>query len=533
VPFGTQTGFSANSKDKALYVLPEKAPSMGGEQHPTENGSSQDTASLSAYASGPLAEAAAQDKSTSADQTDDQYAAGQQPPSYLLAGLLDVQKDILSLLARSIEGMKSRNQSNGCRVGQGRLKSMTRESWEHLQYAADELSNPQAGIDEILLGIQCLARSGITYQDQEIPWDEIHARYPVPPRRKIKPMVWPGPVEDDIEALAAEYGYPKIVAEPLSDDPDIDLDELAWELALAEAQDLADDGPYVGCLVIPVSPVVAEPVAAPAEIEVEIPMPVATVEPAASEPVALPFDPFDVVMANNYGCEHYVPPPPPVEPLPALAWLNEPSTEPDEPIVDVDENDLFNTKGPGRPYVPAIPAQHAVDLQTARDAKHAARMDELNQEMAEDKAAKAAQAAETMAPAVEDLVEAVLSSGSMPEPTVEEPAAPAPSPKPATEPVATMDELAPAEYAAVQKILGALSHGEWVRRPELFTVALVDGYTPARQAATVFAIKYLVSTNRMIEDDSRTPNYRLAAAGQLFKQQERALLCTVSQEIIQ
>ena len=201
-------------------------------------------------------------------------------------------------MAQSVEEMKAQNKADGCLIGMGRKKSMRRRYWEPLQYALDELADPKADFSDLMMALRILDNAGITYAPQEIPWMEISNRYPTPPPRKIMPYIHPGPVEDDIEALAVEYGYPKIVAEPLSDDPDVDLEELAWELALAEAEDLAGGGPYVGCLVIPtlatvrpefqqeypvtdslvnltsqVSPVVAEPVAAPAEIKVEIPAP--------------------------------------------------------------------------------------------------------------------------------------------------------------------------------------------------------------------------------------------------------------------
>lgn len=69
-----QSGQVANSKAKSIYTLPKKAASMGGEQQPTENGS-QDTAAPLAYASGPLAEAAAP---AEVNKTENQDADGQQ-----------------------------------------------------------------------------------------------------------------------------------------------------------------------------------------------------------------------------------------------------------------------------------------------------------------------------------------------------------------------------------------------------------------------------------------------------------------------
>jgi hypothetical protein len=84
-------------------------------------------------------------------------------------------------------------------------------------------------------------------------------------------------------------------------------------------------------------------------------------------------------------------------------WVGKPSAndEPHKPTVDYDDDDYFNTKGPGRPYVPATPAQHAPDLQATRDAEHDANMARINREMAEAEALEA-QAAETMpAPTVE------------------------------------------------------------------------------------------------------------------------------------
>jgi hypothetical protein len=83
-------------------------------------------------------------------------------------------------------------------------------------------------------------------------------------------------------------------------------------------------------------------------------------QPAATKqtsPVPRPpsFDPFDVVMADF---ERFVPPPPPAEPIPAPAWLDEPSTEPpDEPTVECDDvfmrDVLVNPPG-DYPDVPAI-----------------------------------------------------------------------------------------------------------------------------------------------------------------------------------
>lgn len=138
----------------------------------------------------------------------------------------------------------------------------------------------------------------------------------------------------------------------------------------------------------------------------------APVEPAAvsaaPEPVAaaedlapLSFDPFDVVMADNYGYERVVIPV--VEPTPAPAVVEEPVVDPYEWIgkpqpddmpayTGGDDDDPFDTRGPGRPDVPAIPAQHATDLQADRDAEYAANMARINREMAE--AADAAPAVE-------------------------------------------------------------------------------------------------------------------------------------------
>jgi hypothetical protein len=145
------------------------------------------------------------------------------------------------------------------------------------------------------------------------------------------------------------------------------------------------------------------------------PVAAAVEEPAASEPAAkyplppppapLPFDVFDVVM-TDYGYPRVVIPapaswrPPVVDPD---DWVGKPSAndEPHKPTVDYDDDDYFNTKGPGRPYVPATPAQHAPDLQATRDAEHDANMARINREMAEAEALEA-QAAETMpAPTVE------------------------------------------------------------------------------------------------------------------------------------
>lgn len=125
--------------------------------------------------------------------------------------LSDVIEDVRVLLTESISKIKSKNQSNGWLVGAGRKKSMVREPWEHLEYAADKLASPKAGIYDVLTGIQCLAHSGVTYESQPIPWDTINENYPAPPPRKITPILIPGPVEEDIEALALEYGYTRVV----------------------------------------------------------------------------------------------------------------------------------------------------------------------------------------------------------------------------------------------------------------------------------------------------------------------------------
>jgi hypothetical protein len=254
----------ANSKVKSLYTVSETESRMGSEHKPTENGL-QNPAAPFALATGPQAKAAAHQQ---ADSTSS---------SYLLAGLQDVRGDILSLLTKSIEEMKSRNQTNGYRVGRGWLKSMTREPWEHLQYAADGLSNPQAGIDEILLGIQCLAYSDIVYRAQDLPWDEIHARYPAPPSRAIKPVVWPGPVEEDLYDMA--------------DDDDRECAMAAARLMMAEptpAPAAKYPLPPAETTPEPVTPVVAQE-APVVETKVEIPAPVveepATVEPAAKYPI--------------------------------------------------------------------------------------------------------------------------------------------------------------------------------------------------------------------------------------------------------
>lgn len=102
------------------------------------------------------------------------------------------------------------------------------------------------------------------------------------------------------------------------------------------------------------------------------------------------------------------------------AWIGQPAAEdeiPYEPVVD--ENDIFHRELtiPDQPDVPAILAQHAADLQAARDAEHAAVIARLNQEMAE-----AAAAAETMpepvAPRILPLAEPVENAVMAAEPVV-------------------------------------------------------------------------------------------------------------------
>jgi hypothetical protein len=109
--------------------------------------------------------------------------------------LADVIESVRVLLTLSVSTIKSENQSNGYLVGAGRKKSMIREPWEHLQYAADLLAGPEAGVYDLLLAIQCLAHSDVTYEAQPIPWDEIHAKYPAPVARAIVPICMPGPPE--------------------------------------------------------------------------------------------------------------------------------------------------------------------------------------------------------------------------------------------------------------------------------------------------------------------------------------------------
>jgi hypothetical protein len=121
-------------------------------------------------------------------------------PSQLIH-LADVIDDVRSVLVELISTIKSGNQSNGRKVSTGWMKSMTREPWEHLQYAADLLASPKADIYDLLESIQCLMHSDPTYEVGQISWDKIHEKYPAPPVRAIKPILMPGPPDgwEDID----------------------------------------------------------------------------------------------------------------------------------------------------------------------------------------------------------------------------------------------------------------------------------------------------------------------------------------------
>lgn len=245
---------------------------------------------------------------------------------------------------------------------------MTREPWEHLQYAVDLLDNPKANIYDLLTAIECLRHSGINYEAQPIPWDEIEEMYPRPPARAITPIMHPGPPEEDIEALALEYGYTRVVH---------------------------------------TEPVVVQEIAAAAEVPVTTaPPPEATVEPVP--PVPLPFDIFDVVLSTAFEV------PAPVEPTPEPAvdssWIGKPRVEPvvveavsAEPESD-DDDDEWNHPAP---YVhedmAAMVARQDRKLQVERNAN----MARLEREMAEE-AAPALKAATE--PSIADQILSLINS---------------------------------------------------------------------------------------------------------------------------
>jgi hypothetical protein len=280
----------------------------------------------------------------------------------------DVIEEVRVLLSSSVAAMKSRNTSNGYLIGVGRKKSMTREPWEHLQYAVDLLDNPKANIYDLLTAIECLRHSGINYEAQPIPWDEIEEMYPRPPARAITPIMHPGPPEEDIEALALEYGYTRVVH---------------------------------------TEPVVVQEIAAAAEVPVTTaPPPEATVEPVP--PVPLPFDIFDVVLSTAFEV------PAPVEPTPEPAvdssWIGKPRVEPvvveavsAEPESD-DDDDEWNHPAP---YVhedmAAMVARQDRKLQVERNAN----MARLEREMAEE-AAPALKAATE--PSIADQILSLINS---------------------------------------------------------------------------------------------------------------------------
>jgi hypothetical protein len=142
--------------------------------------------------------------------------------------LVDVIEEVRALLALSVRQIKAQNQANGCLVGLGRKKSMTREPWEHLQYAADLLARPGADVDDLLVGIECLRDTNPDYVARPIPWDVIHAEYPRLPSRPFVAIMHPGPPEEDIEALAEEYGYTRAVpGEPIPAEA-IEPEEYEW-----------------------------------------------------------------------------------------------------------------------------------------------------------------------------------------------------------------------------------------------------------------------------------------------------------------
>jgi hypothetical protein len=98
--------------------------------------------------------------------------------------LHEVIKDAQAILEEKIATIKSRNRSNGYQIGLGRK---VREPWEHLLYAYDRLWQPGIGDKDVMIAFECLAHSGGPLVDwdeiPEIPWDEIHAKYPAPARR--------------------------------------------------------------------------------------------------------------------------------------------------------------------------------------------------------------------------------------------------------------------------------------------------------------------------------------------------------------
>ena len=209
VPIGTQTGFSANSNTRRHSSVENSR--MGDE----EQASSQNQDANGNNNRNVEVDTLGRSTVTGIGEQKHLDTEGSDIPIELIQ-LADVIEDVRSLLALSVSNIKSSNQSNGYLVGAGRKKSMKREPWEHLQYAADLLARPQANIYDLLEAIQCLLHSDPTYEVGRIPWDKIYEKYPPPASRKITPIIWPGPPDEDehMEATAEEYGYTR-VGEPV------------------------------------------------------------------------------------------------------------------------------------------------------------------------------------------------------------------------------------------------------------------------------------------------------------------------------
>ena len=180
--------------------------------------------------------------------------------------------EVRVLLAQSISNIKSSNQSNGYLRGAGRIESMERKPWEHLQYALDLLDSPYVDIYDLLEAITCLQQSKIYYGAMSISWAKVQAKYPAPATRARKPIMHPGPPEDWM-------------------DTDPEWEDEVWRAMLADTTAPQSENPGVSPAIPTTEPAI-EPIPAaielPATQEPSIPAPAPATTPPAPEQTARP-----------------------------------------------------------------------------------------------------------------------------------------------------------------------------------------------------------------------------------------------------